>query len=250
VEYKRYLDNRYDLCKDCFYKLEEYTNTLNKKYGQARQMEPIREDEDILRQQHELTEYDRCTVKEAYRHRSLTKFKIQRLIWALTHVLNLLFFLYIHRHPQIAVKTNALWEDVLLYPFGIPSLKDVTHYLYDHLKWIIPSYYSDIKIILMCFEDKSRDYCDTLTITNGARELFVLHLMAYYGICWHPALYTWYNETRRFHFWKLYSALQHILFLFRTMLFMYPQVVIHAPLNPKLCAIIYTMVLFIQHATS
>lgn len=31
---------------------------------------------------------------------------------------------------------------------------------------------------------------------------------------------------------------------------MYPQVVIHAPLNPKLCAIIYTMVLFIQHATS
>ena len=206
VEYKRYLDNRYDLCKDCFYKLEEYTNTLNKKYGQARQMEPIREDEDILRQQHELTEYDRCTVKEAYRHRSLTKFKIQRLIWALTHVLNLLFFLYIHRHPQIAVKTNALWEDVLLYPFGIPSLKDVTHYLYDHLKWIIPSYYSDIKIILMCFEDKSRDYCDTLTITNGARELFVLHLMAYYGICWHPALYTWYNETRRFHFWKLYSV--------------------------------------------
>ncbi|KAG1221022.1 hypothetical protein G6F35_006285 [Rhizopus arrhizus] len=190
VEYKRYLDNRYDLCKDCFYKLEEYTNTLNKKYGQARQMEPIREDEDILRQQHELTEYDRCTVKEAYRHRSLTKFKIQRLIWALTHVLNLFFFLYIHRHPQIAVKTNALWEDVLLYPFGIPSLKDVTHYLYDHLKWIIPSYYSDIKIILMCFEDKSRDYCDTLTITNGARELFVLHLMAYYGICWHPALYT------------------------------------------------------------
>ncbi|KAG1448405.1 hypothetical protein G6F46_011271 [Rhizopus delemar] len=190
VEYKRYLDNRYDLCKDCFYKLEEYTNTLNKKYGQARQMEPIREDEDILRRQHELTEYDRCTVKEAYRYRSLTKFKTQRLIWVLTHVLSLLFFLYMHRHPQIVVKTNALWEDVLLYPFGIPSLKDVTRYLYDHLKWIIPSYYSDIKIILMCFEDKSRDYCDTLTITNGARELFVLHLMAYYGICWHPALYT------------------------------------------------------------
>ncbi|KAG1053791.1 hypothetical protein G6F43_004153 [Rhizopus delemar] len=154
VEYKRYLDNRYDLCKDCFYKLEEYTNTLNKKYGQARQMEPIREDEDILRRQHELTEYDRCTVKEAYRHRSLTKFKTQRLIWVLTHVLSLLFFLYMHRHPQIVVKPNALWEDLLLYPFGIPSLKDVTHYLYDHLKCIIPSYYSDIKIILMCFEDK------------------------------------------------------------------------------------------------
>ncbi|CAO3684215.1 unnamed protein product [Rhizopus stolonifer] len=239
LERKRYLDERYGLCAECYNKVSAYLIEQDELYGKARCMEPILDETEDRS-----AEEDKYTVRESYRKRSKTRTSIQATFWFMAHLLTLAYFYFAHHYPYALKYNLSLPSDLLMniFSFLSKSWQDKLQAV-SSLETLVGNYYNDFKGILYCFVIEEDDTCHTLSLTNGGEELFLFHLMSYYGITWHIVLYPWFNETRRFHYWKFYSTLQHILFIFRTCIFIYPGIIRSIPLEAKYCAIVYSLVI-------
>ncbi|CEG67104.1 hypothetical protein RMATCC62417_03575 [Rhizopus microsporus] len=246
LSHKRYLDDRYDLCQECHDEVAAYLEQQTQQFGPARLYEP---NEDAIPSPEP---QDTFMVKECNRNRSMTKFKLQRLFWISMHAFTLLYLYYITCYPAAITDHN---------PFSI-SIKGYIAHAYhayketntwneciwlfiNYIRSIIPRYYNFHRALFVCSlgERFHEGDCTRIDIPNGGTEFFLYHLASYYGVTWHVFLYTAFWETHRYHYWKLYSFAQHVLFLFRTSLFFYPPTyILH---KPTYCIAVYLAVLFI-----